>query len=529
LLILCIEMTQNIHPKIAVSNDNDLEESDNTRGKSKESSPKRKNPESDASNQEVDEEYYMKIQQEKIEEEIRELSKDMWMTKLIVNRTWILLLVAVILSVLLSALSFGLGGFNMTDDHNRNFLIWNSKQVKEWDMLELANEKVQTNYENGLQPLRTTTKFDWYTSVTFECSNCETILTVDFIKQMYYAEQEIVNHPDYVNFCKATSSSDDSCSSGAYTSFAKNFESTITTFTQTDVDNYLATIAGSDSIYKDNYLFLEKSFTRTNLISKKARATFLFASPIEYGGKRYNTYTDEEFDQKDDFVEFSLDVEEKVTGFSSSLDIGFYNSAWYNEKMNELVMEDFNLAILSFVFVMVYVAFHLKSAFLSATAMMAIALSFPVTILITRFIFQIDYFSSLNLIAIFVILGISADNVFVFMDSWNQSMQFELLNTDTENKYNNFQKRMNYTWRRATKAIFTTSLTTALAFLATGFSKIMPIAAFGYFACFLVLVNFTFAVVVFPALVILFERHLVHRCKYRKFIGTSCSKLFRKW
>jgi len=516
-------------PKIGGNKEFDYEDRDDHPEESKDHSLP-KFPELEGGKEELNEdERAKKMQHEKIEEELNELSKDMWFTKLLVKKTWLIILISVVLALILSIISFVLGGFDMSEDHQRNFLLWNSKQVKEWDMLELANEKVQTNYANGLQPLRTTTKFDWYTSVTFECSNCETILTVDLIKQMYYAEQEIVNHPDYVNFCKATSSSDDSCSSGAYTSFAKNFESTITTFTQTDVDNYLATIAGSDSIYKDNYLFLEKSFTRTNLISKKARATFLFASPIEYGGKRYNTYTDEEFDQKDDFVEFSLDVEEKVTGFSSSLDIGFYNSAWYNEKMNELVMEDFNLAILSFVFVMVYVAFHLKSAFLSATAMMAIALSFPVTILITRFIFQIDYFSSLNLIAIFVILGISADNVFVFMDSWNQSMQFELLNTDTENKYNNFQKRMNYTWRRATKAIFTTSLTTALAFLATGFSKIMPIAAFGYFACFLVLVNFTFAVVVFPALVILFERHLVHRCKYRKFIGTSCSKLFRKW
>lgn len=156
--------------------------------------------------------------------------------------------------------------------------------------------------------------------------------------------------------------------------------------------------------------------------------------------------------------------------------------------------------------------------------MIAIAFSYPITIFIYRFIYQIDFFQSLNFVAVFVILGISADNVFVFIDTWQQSGQHEILNPDKVNRYNNFQTRMNHTWRKASKAISTTSLTTAMAFLATGFSKIMPISAFGFFATTLVVVNYAFAVIVFPCCIIIYERYLAHRCRYRKFIYDVCSK-----
>lgn len=139
--------------------------------------------------------------------------------------------------------------------------------------------------------------------------------------------------------------------------------------------------------------------------------------------------------------------------------------------------------------------------------MFSIAFSYPISIVISRIILQIDFFQILNLIAIFVILGIAADDLFLLTDSWQQSETYNILNKDKENRKNNFQARMNYTWRKTSKSISTTSLTTAIAFLATGFSKIMPISAFGYFASILVLVNYCFAIIFFPACLILFERY----------------------
>ena len=342
---------------------------------------------------------------------------------------------------------------------------------------------------------------------------------------MYAIEQKIVNNANYPNFCQATSTTDTTCNPNSYASFSKNFAGSITTLTQTDVDTLLASVQSTDSVYTANNIYLETSFTQTNLVSKKARAIYLLGSPIEVDGKRFKDYTDDEAGQAEKVVDFSNDLIKDINDNNSDLNVEFFNTVWYDEEVNDLIMKDFVLAVASFFFVSIYVSFHLKSIFLASTSMISIAFSYPVSVCLSRYVFQISLFHALKFNVIFVILGISADNVFVFTDAWQQSGQHAILNPDPDNRFNNFQKRMNYTWRKATKAISTTSLTTAVAFLATGFSDIMPISAFGYFASIMVVVNYYFAVVTFPSFLILFERHLVHRCRYRKFIGN----LFNKW
>jgi predicted RND superfamily exporter protein len=64
---------------------------------------------------------------------------------------------------------------------------------------------------------------------------------------------------------------------------------------------------------------------------------------------------------------------------------------------------------------------------------------------------------------------------------------------------------MAYTFRRAYKAILATSSTTAAAFLSNGFSTLMPVSAFGYFAFVIVPVNYVLIVFYFPAFLIHYE------------------------
>jgi len=61
------------------------------------------------------------------------------------------------------------GGFELSDGHDRDFLVWDSQVMKDWDKLELAKEKVSTNFPNNIQPLRTSVIKNWVTSLTFEC------------------------------------------------------------------------------------------------------------------------------------------------------------------------------------------------------------------------------------------------------------------------------------------------------------------------------------------------------------------------
>ena len=98
-----------------------------------------------------------------------------------------------------------------------------------------------------------------------------------------------------------------------------------------------------------------------------------------------------------------------------------------------------------------------------------------------------------------MVLGVAADDIFVFIDAWKQSGRERVIRKD-------LVKRMNYTWRRAAKAMLVTSSTTAFAFLASAFSKLMPIRSFGIFAAIVIPMNFILVITLFPALVIVDEK-----------------------
>lgn len=128
-------------------------------------------------------------------------------------------------------------------------------------------------------------------------------------------------------------------------------------------------------------------------------------------------------------------------------------------------------------------------------------------------IFRVTYYSSLHSMVVFIVLGIAADNIFVFIDAWRQSACIEEYKGD-------MHMRMSYAWKRALKAIAVTSSTTSVAFLANAFSPIMPIKAFGIYAAIIIPSNYLLMVMMFPPAVIFYERNFA---KY-KFCCCCCGQ-----
>jgi len=184
---------------------------------------------------------------------------------------------------------------------------------------------------------------------------------------MYAVEQKVIANSDYANFCQATSTTDTTCDPDGYQSFSKNFAGSITTLTQANVDTFLATVQSTDSVYTANNIYLENTFSQTNLVSKKARAIYLLGSPIEVDGKRFKDYTDDEAGQNEKVVDFSKELIKDVKDNNSDLKVDFYNTVWYDAEVSGYIMGDFLLALASFTFVLIYVSFHLKSIFLAST------------------------------------------------------------------------------------------------------------------------------------------------------------------
>jgi predicted RND superfamily exporter protein len=178
---------------------------------------------------------------------------------------------------------------------------------------------------------------------------------------------------------------------------------------------------------------------------------------------------------------------------------GFYYRNFYRQLVRDVLW-----AGLSALAVYLYVFFHLKSFFLSTAAMSQILFSFPITLVIYRVFMRISNIGPLHLMVVFLVLGISADNIFVICDAWVQSESYPQFS-------GNLKKRMAYTFRRAAKAILATSSTTAFAFLSNGFSSLMPVSAFGFFAFVIVPVNYVLIVFYFPAFLIIYENDIKHK------------------
>jgi hypothetical protein len=70
--------------------------------------------------------------------------------------------------MILSLTAIVTGSMNLTDEHYRDYLVWENEIVQEFDMMALTEEKIQTNYADGIQPLRTTTNYEYTTSIMYE-------------------------------------------------------------------------------------------------------------------------------------------------------------------------------------------------------------------------------------------------------------------------------------------------------------------------------------------------------------------------
>lgn len=137
----------------------------------------------------------------------------------------------------------------------------------------------------------------------------------------------------------------------------------------------------------------------------------------------------------------------------------------------------------------IYMAIHLRSIFLATFSLINLMMSIPIALCIYKLILRVDYFSSLHFSAILIILGIGADDIFVFHDHWKNTFLIKALDGKPI-------ERLSMTFRLASSAMLVTSLTSSIAFFACYFSAIMPLRSFGLFASLLVPLDFLLTIFV---------------------------------
>ena len=222
----------------------------------------------------------------------------------------------------------------------------------------------------------------------------------------------------------------------------------------------------------------------------------------------YENVQEKEDEQKkklDDYI---------FTTFGSSLakmaeegigEMNFYyqNLALRTKATQAQVVKDLQLAILSFVFICVFMWVQTGSVWITGWGIFSILSSFNIANLMYRIILDYRYFGVFHVLSIFIILGIGADDIFVFNDSWKQSQGIS---------FTSMAHRLDFVYRRAAKAMFITSFTTMAAFLSNVPSPLLAISSFGVFSAVLIFVNYCSVIIFFPSVVLMHETHRQGKC-----------------
>lgn len=268
----------------------------------------------------------------------------------------------------------------------------------------------------------------------------------------------------------------------------------------------------------------------------RARSFYAFATPLP-GEDAIGALGDSQFDDiSEDAVKAGDDLLDRFDMKESFMRSAYYKDAragdpkmsvlWFSnfvlyEEWNFLVFSDLAFAVFSVIFVWIWIRVHVGSTVVATISMAQIVFSMPLSLFVYRVFLQITYFSPMQILAIFVILGIGADDVFVYSDAWHQS-RAECPPRDGEGEGDVLRRRVAFAYARALQAIFNTSFTTAFAFLATSISPIMPLHTFGVFAAIAILMNYGLVMTVTPAVWVLCDRAGPGRCGAARARMASC-------
>jgi predicted RND superfamily exporter protein len=245
---------------------------------------------------------------------------------------------------------------------------------------------------------------------------------------------------------------------------------------------------------KDYHWFFSTSHTEFS--STLVRSEFTFALPWKP--------TEEEKEGFEAWMGDLLDSLENERGredFGSGHEVGVTVLMGGEIPTEILVKRELNsdiwLAAISFLIVLLYTWFHTTSLVLALMAMAMIGLSFPVAVFLYDLFFGHADLGVLNILSVYIVLGIGVDDCYVFLDAFQQSRNAR-----------NMEQAFGAAFNRSARAMFITSFTTALAFLANMVSSIPVIFSFAVFMATLVFLNFIFTITIFVAMVAVWHEYV---------------------
>ena len=85
---------------------------------------------------------------------------------------------------------------------------------------------------------------------------------------------------------------------------------------------------------------------------------------------------------------------------------------------SDMISADLSYALGSILFVLCIMCFHSKSFFLGGLGMIQVLCSLPIALFLYRTVAGITFITQMHILSIYLVLGIGADDLFVFYDAW---------------------------------------------------------------------------------------------------------------
>jgi predicted RND superfamily exporter protein len=411
-------------------------------------------------------------------------------------------LVAFVVVVILDSIKF-----ELTTNSEHGYFVNKTKKTQVMDSMVLAKEYVSDRSVTSAKP-KTQNVQEFLIAMMWRKKGSGTILNSEDINYIVDVENQVANRDlvGYEKNCLSDVGVFPACADNAIVSpFRDISNGNDTEISQSAIDDLINTTL-SNTAYLSSFVddFYETRF------STYYRGYFRFGLPYPDINETASSYTDknDDFDgQSDKYMDWAWDqyewLQQKVANKAKKrgLELIVLGGALIDRQFDELVGEAMGFAIFSIITVWVMMAVHLESLFLATCGMWQIISGFPFAYFIYRYILWVPYYDTLSSLIIFVILGIGADDIFVFTDAYNQSWVFVENPSDPE-------ERFAFAFRRASKAMLVTQVTTFFAFLATTISPLTPIAAFGIWAALVVMCNYVMVITFYPAVLSFWEQHV---------------------
>ncbi|CAE8643010.1 unnamed protein product, partial [Polarella glacialis] len=180
------------------------------------------------------------------------------------------------------------------------------------------------------------------------------------------------------------------------------------------------------------------------------------------------------------------------------------------DEFGTMVGPDLILSAVSMGLVFLIMWAHTRSSFLAACGMGMMLLSMPIAAIFYQGVFGVTYFEFLHVLVVYLVLGIGADDIFVFVDTFKHIMQNEgnINPADGRLDEETLTKILSLTFQRSGMAIFNTSFTTAVAFLSCSGSKAMPMRTCGWYAAACIMGLYVLTMTFVPSCVVIWHTRL---------------------